>query len=129
MPQTPSTGSSAVLSFDQFWRWVQRHPNCILRAATPEVVVYDDEDLHWHFDRGDAGLVLVEVIRGKRLLADIAIQSTDVELVQSGPGEENEVVFDLFLRGAEGDPPAYTFVMSHGYEGEEGASGSGRWIH
>ena len=28
--------STNVLSFDNFWRWLQGHPNCILRAGTGE---------------------------------------------------------------------------------------------
>lgn len=128
MSKPSEQSPTAVLTFERFWRWVQRHPNCILRVATPEVVVYDDEDLHWHFDRAEGGLAMIEVIRGKRLMADIAVQSTDVELVQSSPGEENEFVFDLYLQGDDATP-AYSFVMSHGYEDEGEGGDTGRWVH
>lgn len=125
--ETPA-GENTVLTFDQFWTWLQRHANCILRVATPEVVVFDDDDLHWHMERGDGGLVFVQTVRGKRLLAEVAIRASDVDLVQIAEGEESEFSFDLFLRDEEADSAAYSFVMSHGWEPE--ASGtSPRWVH
>jgi len=38
--------AAATLSFQAFWTWLQAHPNCILRAGTPEVVLYDDDLLY-----------------------------------------------------------------------------------
>ncbi len=40
---------SPTLAFDEFWRWLVLHPNCIVRAGTADSVLYDDDDLHWHF--------------------------------------------------------------------------------
>ena len=31
-----------TLPFEKFWNWLVTHPNCILRAGTPEAVLYDD---------------------------------------------------------------------------------------
>ena len=39
----------ATLPFDTFWNWLMLHPNCILRAGTADAVIFDDDDLHWHF--------------------------------------------------------------------------------
>ena len=44
------------------------HPNCIVRAGTPEAIMYDDEDLHWHFAVEGTSTLLVQVLRGKRLM-------------------------------------------------------------
>ena len=37
-----------TLSFDEFWEWLMGHPNCILRAGTPDTILFDDEDFYWH---------------------------------------------------------------------------------
>ena len=43
MAVTVETGST--LTFDRFWRWLKRHPNCIVRAGTPDATLFDQEDL------------------------------------------------------------------------------------
>ena len=51
MPVTVETGTT--LAFDRFWRWLKRHPNCILRAGTSDAYLYEQEDLHWHLEEDD----------------------------------------------------------------------------
>ena len=29
-------------------KWLMGHPNCILRAGTPDTILFDDEDFYWH---------------------------------------------------------------------------------
>ena len=60
--------AAETLAFDAFWTWLQAHPNCIIRAGTPEAVLYDDEDLHWHFTAEGSDTLVVQVLRGKRLV-------------------------------------------------------------
>ena len=57
-----------ILSFDEFWEWLMGHPNCILRAGTPDTILFDDEDFYWHLARTG---VEPRVVRGntKRLRA------------------------------------------------------------
>ncbi len=106
------------LSFETFWRWVNAHANCIVRAGTPEAVLYDDDDLHWHFTSEDDSL-LVQVIRGKRLLGELFIQPNQVGYVQAVPQErEDEHVFELISETGDRPFAAYFFVMVHGYEEE-----------
>ena len=31
--------SMPTLSFEAFWTWLQQHPNCVLRVATPDAVL------------------------------------------------------------------------------------------
>jgi hypothetical protein len=51
----------STFSFETFWQWLMRHPNCILRAGSPDAVLYDDEDLHWHF-AADGQVLSLQVI-------------------------------------------------------------------
>src|SRR2546427_11414967 len=69
---------SATLSFPTFWTWLQTHPNCILRAGTPEVVLYDDDDLHWHFAVEGDDTRVVQLIRGKKLGCEIVVARRDI---------------------------------------------------
>ena len=39
---------TTTLPFEKFWMWLQAHANCILRAGTPEALLSDPEDYHWH---------------------------------------------------------------------------------
>lgn len=113
-----------TLSFDDFWRWLTRHSNCILRAGTPESVVYDDEDLHWHFAAEGPGQIVVQVIRGKRLIAEMFIGSDQITYVQEALGEkEEERVFELVSESQDERLALFFFVMAHPYEAEEKPTG------
>lgn len=110
----------ATLPFHRFWDWLVTHPNCILRAGTPETILYDAEDLHWHFATEDAGTLLVQILRGKRLLGELFVVPEQVTYVQSVPGEnEDEVAFELVSETESDRVVAYFFVLSHGFETEE----------
>jgi hypothetical protein len=122
------TSTSFTLPFSKFWTWIAQHPNCILRAGTPEVVLFDDEELHWHFATEDDGTLVVQLIRGKKLYGEIAIAPGEVTYVQVEPGEGDEVRFDLVGDGADAGAAAYHFVLSHGYDEDEGESGR-RFTH
>jgi hypothetical protein len=120
-----------VLSFEEFWRWIQGHPNCILSAGTPDAVLYDHEDFHWYFDREGQDDLLVQVIRGKSLIGEILIPVGSVSYVQGEPREEEEYVFDCFVEGPEGPVAAYYFALAHEYtpDPEEEPVKEGRWVH
>lgn len=107
-----------TLPFDTFWSWLATHPNCILRAGTPESVFYDDEDLHWHFAREEPGTLLVQLIRGKRLLAELLVDPEQVTYVQGSGDEEGEYLFELISETGSDRIAAYYFVLAHGYEQE-----------
>ena len=129
-PQKTAT-PLATLSFDKFWTWLQAHPNCILRAGTPEAVLFDDDELHWHFGAaGDAegDTVLVQVIRGKRLMGELLLAPADVAYVQAEPLDGEEFLFELITENASARMAAYHFVLSHAYDEEEPVT-PGRWTH
>ena len=116
-----------TLPFSKFWTWVQAHLNCIVRAGTPEVVLFDDDDLHWHFGQEEDGTLLVQVIRGKKLMGEMAIAPSEVTYVQAEPGEGEEFRFELLGEGEAGIG-GYHFVLSHGYDEEETTEGR-RYTH
>lgn len=117
-----------VLPFEKFWKWLQGHPNCILTAGTPECVLYDDDDFHWHFGSEEDGTLLVQVIRGKQFVGEIAIDPRNVSYVQSEAKGQEEFLFECVVE-AENEPvAAYHFVLMHDYSPEEVVK-SGRWVH
>ena len=120
--------AAETLAFDAFWTWLQAHPNCIIRAGTPEAVLYDDEDLHWHFTAEGSDTLVVQVLRGKRLVGELLIAPADVAYVQAVAGEEDEYVFELITEAETDRIAGHYFVLSHTYEPQD-HPGSGRAVH
>lgn len=109
-----------TLPFETFWSWLVTHPNCVLRAGTPEAILYDDEDLHWHFAAESTQTLLIQVIRGKRLMGEILLEPEHVAYVEGAAGErEDEYVFELITESENDRVAAYFFVLTHGYDGEQ----------
>lgn len=127
-PKSIKTSRPLTLSVDKFWSWLQSHPNCILRAGTPETVLFDDDDYHWHFSSEEDGTLLVQLIRGKRYVGEIAVVPGDIAYVQVEPREQDEFLFELISETDKDRVAAYHFVLSHGYDAEEVAT-PGRWVH
>ncbi len=112
-----------TLTFEEFWRWVIEHPNCVIRVGTEEAFLYDMEEFHWFFTEEADHTPLVQLIRGKQLVGEVLIEATDVLFVQAIPdresGEEGRYVFEL-MGGSHEDPvPLYHFLMNHGLEEKE----------
>lgn len=117
-----------TLTFDAFWDWLTTHPNCILRAGSRHAVVYDDEDYHWHFGHEGLETLLVQVIRGKRLVGEILLPRQDIAFVQGVLGDqEGEFVFELISEEEQEQSAQFFFVLSHGYE--SGADPEPRRVH
>ena len=109
-----------TLPFDVFWTWLMGHPNCILRAGTPEAVLYDDEDLHWPFAQETPETLVVQVLRGKLLVGELLLAPEQIAFVQGATGDrEDEFVFELIAETDADRYPAYFFVLIHGID-EEG---------
>ena len=80
---------NVTLSFGVFWEWLITHPNCILRAGTPEAAIFDDDDLHWHFaTAAEDGTPVVQVLRGKRLIGELLLVPDQVSYVQGSVVED-----------------------------------------
>lgn len=109
-----------TLPFETFWSWLVTHPNCVLRAGTPEAILYDDQDLHWHFAAENDQTLLVQVIRGKRLMGELLLEPEHVAYVEGAAGErEDEYVFELVTETESDRVASYFFVLTHGYDGEQ----------
>jgi hypothetical protein len=120
---------ATTLPFDTFWTWLQTHPNCIIRAGTPEAVVYDDDDLHWHFAVEGDDTRVVQLIRGKTLVGEIVVAPGDITYVQGVASEaEDEYMFELISETESDRVAAYHVVLSHGYDAEATPT-PGRAVH
>jgi len=118
-----------VLAFDTFWKWLQGHPNCILSAGTPDAVLYDDEDFHWHFSVEEDSTLLLQVLRGKAMIGELAVTARNVSYVQSEAKGEEEYLFECVAETDSEPVTAYHFTLSHDYSAEEAPAKPGRWVH
>lgn len=117
----PVMNESTTLPFETFWNWMTHHPNCILRAGTPEAVLYDDDDFHWHFALENETTLLVQVLRGKRLMGEILVEPSQIDYVQEIAGDrDDEVVFELIAESEKDRVASYFFVLAHSYQQDEG---------
>ena len=128
------TPVATTLTFDKFWTWLTGHVNCIVRAGTPEVVLFDHDDFHWTILAEDDTTRMVQLARGKELVGELVVFPSEIAYVQTEPGEqEGEFVFDCVIETESAREVAYHFVMAHEYEAAEhprGASGGGdKWTH
>ena len=117
------------ISFDDFWTWLSWHYNCIVRAAHGSVIVYDDDDLHWHLGVLDDETVLVQTIRGKHAVAEIELRPTDVLRVDIAPLGENEVAFQLVSEVQGVLQSVGYFVLSHDFDADELREGAPPTAH
>ncbi len=65
--------SRSTLDLDVFWNWLVLHPNCVVRAATVDALLCDDEDFHWQFVSENDNLLIAQLVYGKRLVGEILI--------------------------------------------------------
>jgi hypothetical protein len=109
-----------TIDLADFWAWLMTHPNCILRAGTPEAVVYDDQDIHWAFGVEEPETLVVQAVRGKRPLGEILVVPEQVAWVKGFTGDlEGEYIFELMSESDAEPFAAYFFVMSHGLDDED----------
>jgi hypothetical protein len=127
MSVTLETGST--LTVPKFWSWLRQHPNCILRAGTYDCFLYDQEAFHWHLEEDADHNPLVQVIQGKQLVAELALDLRELLFVKAMPdpdaAESGQYLFEL-MGGPQAEPYAvYHFVLSHGFEQEIAHPGGG----
>ncbi|MFN0061826.1 MAG: hypothetical protein ACKVPX_04830 [Myxococcaceae bacterium] len=111
--------SLMTLKFDEFWRWLHEHANCILRVGTEDFALFDQDDLHWHLE-GDARQPVIQLIQGKRLMAELIMDTREVAFVQaspeaSEPGDQT-TLFELVVTGEGERFSSYHFLMAHPQE-------------
>ena len=123
----PIAPPTAALSFPEFWAWLQAHFNCILRAGTQDLALFDDEDAHWRFGAYDPDSRLVQFSRGKRVLAEMVIFTARVSYVQVSELGPEEFLYELVYDEDDVTETLYFFVLSHGFEDE--AAERPRWMN
>ncbi|MBX5480475.1 MAG: hypothetical protein IRZ16_01310 [Myxococcaceae bacterium] len=122
--------TGTTLKFERFWKWLREHANCILRAGTDEVWLFDDDDLHWHLEEDAHRSPVVQLMRGKRVLAELVMDVRDVLFVQATPegqpqNGEQPTLFELVTAGGDENFGAYHFLMAHGFDREVAGHVSG----
>jgi hypothetical protein len=122
MSTTVTSGST--LTFERFWRWLQAHRNCILRAGGAEGFLYDQEQFHWTLDEDADRNAVVGLHLGKSLVAELILEVRSVQFVQCLPEEGAEGTFLFELVGGESGEAygLFHFVVAHGFEDDEGSS-------
>ena len=122
------TSVATTLQFDTFWRWLSGHVNCILRAGTPEAVLFDHEDFHWTLLTEDDATHVVQLSRGKELVGELVVFPAEISYIQMEPSEsEGEWLFECVVEGENAREVAYHFVMAHEYDVVEHKSE--KWTH
>jgi len=128
MAITSHAQSPLSLPFDKFWSWLQAHANCILRAGTPDVLLFDHDDYHWHLANEDEMTLLIQLVRGKELVAEMVLLGNEIAYVECNTAENEEFLFECVVDTPAGREVAYYFAMAHEFDGEEQPSPR-RWTH
>ena len=116
-----------TMPLDRFWAWLSSHPNCIVRAGTPEAVIYDDDDLHWTFASEVPQTLVAQLLRGKRLVGEVLIDPEQVSYVEALPLENpDEHVFELVSEAEDDRFAAWFFVLVHGLDDDDAEVAAGR---
>ena len=77
-----------------------------------------------------ATTLLVQVLRGKRLIGELLLDPDQITYVQGVAGQrEDEHIFELITEGEKDRIAAYFFVMAHGYEDAEELSFTPGRVH
>jgi len=121
---TTKAETAPPLTFDRFWRWLLDHPNCVVRVGSDDCTLIDHDDLHWDFLEEEEGNVIVQLVKGKALLAELIIARRDVLFVQASLDVESAAqgywLFEL-IGGPKDETYAVAHVlMSHGMEQQQG---------
>src|SRR6266545_790694 len=83
MPQSRAEGLPVTLPFEKFWAWLQGHSNCIVRAGTADMLLFDHDDYHWHLASDqEENALLVQLVRGKDLVGEMVVMPNEITYVQ-----------------------------------------------
>src|SRR5512137_508187 len=120
----PGKTTATPLTFDQLWRWLQEHRNCVVRAGSADVMLMDSELTHWDFFEEEDGRAVCQLILGKSLVGEVVIERADVLFVQASPDVEQAQaghwMFECFGGSREDAYPLFVFVTTHGMEAVQG---------
>lgn len=123
-PMPSSTTTASPLTFDQFWRWLMEHRNCVVRIGAGDVALMDHELIHWDFFDEEDNRAICQAILGKSLVGEIVLERSEVLFVQASPDVENPTsgywTFECIGGPREESYPLYFFTLTHGMEGAQG---------
>lgn len=115
-----------AIPFEEFWGWIKHHANCILRVGSGDAFLYDHESLHWALEEDPDGNPNVLQILGKVVVGEMVLDVHDALFVQAAPDKESEepgqFIFEIIGGPREEPYPLYHFLLTHGFEGEQGSS-------
>jgi hypothetical protein len=109
------------ITFERFWRWLQSHRNCILRAGGLDAYLYDHDELHWNLEEDAQKNPVVQLCRAKEVLGELLLDVRDVLFVQYLPEQDSEAGHFLFelVGQPQGEPVSlYHFLLEHGFSDE-----------
>jgi hypothetical protein len=114
------TSPPKPLSFPVFWEFVKDHANCILGASWGPAVLFDDESLHWALFEQEERRVVIQLIRGKNLVAELMVDGREVDEVEIAPDPENpqsgHYLAELLSSASKGRESIGHFLLAHGME-------------
>lgn len=120
---TTDTAAGTAVDFDRFWGWIKQHPHCVLQAGSEDMVLHDHDLMHWSmFEEPERGPV-VQLIMGKALVAEMALDVRDALFVQVSPkpeGDGEEHLFEVVSGPSDDATTAYWFVVAHGMDAPGG---------
>jgi hypothetical protein len=108
------TTEEYVIDFERFWAWLGRHANCIIEAGSPDFALFDHDDFHWQVAETPDGERVVQLVRGKDLVGEVAVEANRVLAVHAITMEPGRFRFDLV--GAEADEALRYFVLAHAFD-------------
>ena len=121
---TSKTETAPPLTFERFGRWLLDHPTCVVRAGSEQCLLLDHDDFHWDFLEEEDGHVIVQLVKGKALVAELIISRRDVQFVQASIDPENATagywLFELIGGPKEDAFTVAHVLMSHGMEQQQG---------
>jgi hypothetical protein len=107
-----------ALTMDSFWKWLKEHANCVIQASTAEAHLYDQDDVHWHIAEELDRTLVVQLIRGKQMIAEIVMDPRDVLYIQStaDTARPERFVFEMVAGSKDETFVLCSFLMAHGFE-------------
>ena len=119
-----------TMTLGEFWPWLKRHFNCIIRMGGPGFLLYDQPDVHWHLsEEPEEGIFVAQVYRDKELCAEIIFPPEEIAYVQSIPDQGEHTLFEFMgqLPGMPEHAAICHVLLAHGYE--ENQPTTPRWKH
>ena len=116
-----------TMTFDEFWEFLQGHFNCVLRAGTHDMAVFDDDSVHWRFLNFETDSFLIQVGRGKLAVAEFVVHPSRVTYVQVSELGPEEFLYELVYDDDGMIEVVYFFVLTHDFDADEGQRG--QWMN